>query len=532
MKKQLQSIMFCLPLLFGMDKVNAQCSLVEAPGVESQDISRVSYVNGSIMFFGREQGGSIYDVYLWSNNGTNSTKVKYMFSQTSGINGSYITPCNGKGIFFTSDGTNGYEPWVTDGTASGTFMLKNIHPSGNSVAFTQECFCSGNKLYFQAADGTNGAELWVTDGTTAGTIMLKDINTGGSSSPFAFTEYNNEVYFIAKSGSWNELWHTDGTTTGTLKMTNPAGLSRVQSGLYKHNNLLFFNGVNNSGVNGLWKTDGSTANTSLVTNSVSPANLISLGTDLIYSYSYTDPSCFCWKYKLYKSDGLTSTLIKDSIAVVGLIRLGNKIIFGGEYTSSGTGYEPWVTDGTTAGTYSLASIATGSTSSYYPLFRSVSEPFNNKIYFYSDVDLWQTDGTISGTTLKCDIRSGGPDNVGDFAIMGSDLYFHAANPGNSNRSELFKIGGTTDIQNYPNALRLNIYPQPTRETLNIEVDPGAENLELILTDITGKRLKSQTSSQVGNKIQLAVGNLSEGIYLLTIKTPNGDQCTRKVVVNR
>ena len=37
---------------------------------------------------------------------------------------------------------------------------------------------------FPSHDGTNGAELWKSDGTASGTVMVKDINSGsGSSSP-------------------------------------------------------------------------------------------------------------------------------------------------------------------------------------------------------------------------------------------------------------------------------------------------------------------------------------------------------------
>ena len=33
----------------------------------------------------------------------------------------------------------------------------------------------GNTLYFEANDGTNGYELWKSDGTASGTVMVKDI---------------------------------------------------------------------------------------------------------------------------------------------------------------------------------------------------------------------------------------------------------------------------------------------------------------------------------------------------------------------
>lgn len=41
---------------------------------------------------------------------------------------SSVTPIGSKTYFTADDGTSGREPWVTDGTASGTFMLRDINP--------------------------------------------------------------------------------------------------------------------------------------------------------------------------------------------------------------------------------------------------------------------------------------------------------------------------------------------------------------------------------------------------------------------
>ena len=94
-----------------------------------------------------------------------------------------MTPWNltavGNTLYFAAiDGTNGVELWKSDGTASGTVMVKNIR-SGSLSSSPYEFTAIGNTLYFAANDGTNGIELWKSDGTASGTVMVKDIYPGG-----------------------------------------------------------------------------------------------------------------------------------------------------------------------------------------------------------------------------------------------------------------------------------------------------------------------------------------------------------------
>ncbi len=81
---------------------------------------------------------------------------------------------NGRLYFQASDGSNGAELWKSDGTSSGTVLVKDILPGasgGNPGSLTNV----NGTLYFRAADGSNGYELWKSDGTSAGTVLVKDI---------------------------------------------------------------------------------------------------------------------------------------------------------------------------------------------------------------------------------------------------------------------------------------------------------------------------------------------------------------------
>ena len=97
--------------------------------------------------------------------------------------------------FVAEDGTNGEELWKSDGTASGTMMVKDINVSGNGASWHNNVAVIGNTLYFTADDGTNGNELWKTDGTASGTVMVKDINSGSSTSNIQLlTPIGNTIY--------------------------------------------------------------------------------------------------------------------------------------------------------------------------------------------------------------------------------------------------------------------------------------------------------------------------------------------------
>jgi ELWxxDGT repeat protein len=108
------------------------------------------------------------------------------------------------------------------GQASSATMLKNIAYDGNSSDPSNFTEFNG-EVYFSASDA-NGTELWKTDGTESGTVMVKDIYSGTddwgfpySSSPDNFTVFNGALYFSAEDGSsGRELWKTDGTESGEL----------------------------------------------------------------------------------------------------------------------------------------------------------------------------------------------------------------------------------------------------------------------------------------------------------------------------
>ncbi len=85
--------------------------------------------------------------------------------------------------------------WRSDGTTTGTVVLKHPQPLSNYVTTSLLTTFLGN-VYFAANDEAVGRELWKSNGTTIGTALFKDINTDYvGSNPAKLQEVNGKLFF-------------------------------------------------------------------------------------------------------------------------------------------------------------------------------------------------------------------------------------------------------------------------------------------------------------------------------------------------
>lgn len=325
------------------------------------------------------------------------------------LNGNMIIAANYPGV--------GRELLLSDGTATGTTLLKDITSGANSTSFFGRGHITlNNKLYFTANVTGFGYELWVTDGTNAGTQIVKDIIAGANSglSIYSYiTELNGKLYFAATDGvKGTELWVSDGTAAGTqmLKDINPGANSSTPATLTVMNGKLYF--AADDGTNGkeLWVSDGTSPGTQMVKDIYTGIN----------------------------SSSLSATTSNYTFAI-----LNNKILF--RANTAAEGYELWSSDGTAAGTTLLKDIYPGSNSGASALFFE-GIVFNGKYYFPGEdatngEELWSTDGTGSGTQMVKDIKNGSNSSAPKyFAIFGNKLVFSADD--GSNGEEPWITDGT------------------------------------------------------------------------------------------
>lgn len=270
--------------------------------------------------------------------------------------------------------------------------------------FPSQLTVAGNQLFFvgRMLQGSD-YELFVSDGTVGGARLVKDIWPGGFSSQITFpVALGNKLVFAAGDPTnGNEIWVSDGTEAGTILLRDiyPGAAGSSPSFLTVVGNRVVF--AANDQVIGLelWVTDGTPAGTQLLKD-------INVG------------------------PGFGVAGSQNTFATVGRFALfvGN---------TAATGFEPWITDGTTAGTVLLRDVNPGTDPSM-PTSNPLSPGFtvtrigDNQIWFaandgQSGTELWRTDGTAAGTRLVADVGSGGAgSNPERMMLLGQNVVFAAS----------------------------------------------------------------------------------------------------------
>jgi ELWxxDGT repeat protein len=352
----------------------------------------------------------------------------------------YMKVLNDQILFSMPTASNGIELGISDGTAVGTTLLKDIN-EGLPGSRISNMFGIGDQVLFFADDGINGREIWTTDGTATGTHLVEDMATGtGDSyvgfgnSRYPFAPFGNDGHlFVARPEQEMEFWTTDGTTMGTSSIPAPATTqSAYFLGTLSGNNFFY-------GSSKFISVDSEDGTTKILKNFQPGSSSASYGADgdmlgdkFIFQLGLWGTTYnFGNEYWITDNTENGTHLLKDINPAPGESGVGSigNAIFNDLFFFSGddgtTGLEPWISDGTEVGTKLLVDVNPGATGSDVYWFVQLDDG----VYFTADdgthgIELWKTDGTPENTAMASDLVPGQGSLIPEqLTKVGNQFYF-------------------------------------------------------------------------------------------------------------
>lgn len=364
---------------------------------------------------------------------------------------------NGVVVFDAETPEAGRELWRTDGSAVGTVPIADLHPGahdgfaalGTSIGTTAYVYpaffpdagielavtdgatiarladampgpgsawengrmmTAGTRAYVALDDGVHGMELWQTDGTPSGTSLVADLLPGrASSQPRPLAVEGDTLFFLAHGPSGFGLWsRRNGPPTLVRDLSaGGTGDGAANTTCASVSDRLLFSAFDPEAGRELWATDGTPGGTERVLDlvpgfrSAFPGGLLAVGSRVFFVAADETHG-----RELFVSDGTAAGthLVKDIVPgdgprqggrLIPRLALGERLLLSAETDAEGT--EPWVSDGTEAGTTLLKDIVPGPADSFPRGFAASGDRA-----FFSARDpsrdrLWVTDGTPDGT---------------------------------------------------------------------------------------------------------------------------------------
>jgi ELWxxDGT repeat protein len=476
--------------------------------------------------------------------------------------------------FFANDGVHGRELWRSDGTPGGAWLVKDISPGPSD---STSGFCSvrrnfvsiGETLYFIANDGAHGLELWRSDGTISGTQMVKDILPGPRDScPFELTVVNDTLFFAANDGLQGAvLWRSDGTAEGTVQVDelNPEGVTinyyYYSPRLLDLNGVLTFVASSNVGGDNIWRSDGTPDGTyALVDAATMPPGWyvdrrrISIVDNELYFFAIS----WMQGIELWRTDGtregttrvtvLGSGFLVESTTAVAAV--GGRLYF--QFNNSEFGAGLWTSDGTEKGTRivrgglnptSMTPVedmlfivsfqgslwrSDGTEEGTLELAQNLSPreltAFGDRLAFMgirdeTGAELWTSDGTVEGTEIVIDLNPGSGHGVDRWAPLlhatGEMLYFTGDN--GTTGPELWESDGTALGTRLVRNIRPDVGSSSPGHFRNVSnrmffaADDGITGMELWISNGTDTRqVRDIRDGPVGS-----IGTTAPGVYTLS-----------------
>lgn len=414
------------------------------PGVEGSFPAYLTALGGDVLF---GAWGPVGGDELWRSDGT-AAGTALVADINPGPDGSslrWLAPIGGgRFLFDARTAGEGREPWITDGTTGGTVLLADAWPGPDGDAWGG--WSLAGEAFFVADDGVNGREWWVTDGTPAGTRLFADLLPGPDGvQPRWPRVIGSRLWFGGGTASGGRgPWTCDGTVAGTAVVAElhpPGRASSVPDRFVAVRDFVAFRAHPrgpSSTFSPLYRTDGSSGGTLELTDS--PDEQVRLG-DVLLGTDGND--------RLYRMGGADTSIVRleSAVRASSLTPAGDVAVFRGS-TFDGEDHEPWVTDGTAAGTLRLGDLEPGSVGSDPKMLAAVDlpSPLGTRVFFAATTSAtgrepWSTDGTPAGTSLVAELVPGVDGATFGPAVAADGRLYFVADDG-ATGAELWTSDGT------------------------------------------------------------------------------------------
>ncbi|MGL4462241.1 MAG: ELWxxDGT repeat protein, partial [Planctomycetia bacterium] len=452
--------------------------------------SFLTNVNGTL-FFSADDGTSGAELWRVDPGATAAVRVVDL---RPGFNGSFprsLVNVNGVLFFAAADGVSspsGGELWRSDGTASGTVLVKDLIP-GPASSYPAELVVADGVLFF-TAQGIGGFEVWRSDGTTAGTVSLTDGTV--ASYPRDLTAVGDAVFFTAENATGREVWRANAGGFVQVGDFDPGAGDGGATGFTEVDGALFF--FTNDTVAGarLWRVAPGAA-TAVQIGSVEPAGFTAANVGGVLYLAANDAAT---GVELWRADGTAASLVEDLVpgtdsgSPQNFLNAAGTLYFSAAAGPDSTARELWKSDGTAINTAMVAYIDPTTSG---PLPTNPTELVNVGAVVYFErfpggEELFRSDGTTPGTARLGDIRPSANSSYPNAIVRVGDVVFFAANGGPFG-TELWRSDGTatgTFLVRDVNPAG-GSYPFPLSVVgglLYFSADDGATGRELWKTDGT------------------------------------------------
>lgn len=316
------SLSCCQPDLWATDGTNAGTVRIDSnegyPTFHLQPSSLKAFGNSVALLTDTENQSVQLSIVDTTSNALN------ILDTTAGASyGSTIAAMDSFILYLSGNANSGLELWRSDGTLLGADLVMNM---GQGVQFSQlgqdiVMTRVGNRAIFQSENTQNGPQLWSSDGTAQGTVALIATPTpsgGGYAQPLLGVA-GTHGYYAVYNGTEFQVVVTDGTVAGTHVLTDAGQIDQ--------------NGISEAQVAG----DDTLA--------------------FIYTY-HQDASGNLKHLYAYVPQSNTVTHLMDAPLIFGaqpILTHGAGLYFTGSDPVHAD--NPWVSDGTVAGTHILVNLS-------------------------------------------------------------------------------------------------------------------------------------------------------------------------------